>query len=244
MLLRSVEVCCTSDFHSAQKLFVAGHVLVYVCGWSRFSLCSGWHPVQPRCCCSVTLWSIRTDIRPNPVVFGDSQTDIRSDHIVLSVIFRRIFGLKIMLCSAIHCVLFIGLTLYIFSSGRVSVTHWLYSVRTATRFNHVLRTAIRFNHVLFGFHAVAFGQAADLHEEARKRGKANVVTYSAAISACAQEKRWKEALSLLSQMRKDVSQKRKKNVEWWGWSNYGRTGTVGGWVGGWIGRYIFRPVSC
>ena len=52
---------------------------------------------------------------------------------------------------------------------------------------------------------VMFGQAADLHEQARKRGKANVVTFSAAISACAQEKRWREALSLLSQMRKDVS---------------------------------------
>ena len=50
-----------------------------------------------------------------------------------------------------------------------------------------------------------FSQAAELHEEARKRGKANVVTYSAAISACAREQRWKEALSLLSQMRKDVS---------------------------------------
>ena len=46
---------------------------------------------------------------------------------------------------------------------------------------------------------------AKLHEEARRRGKANVVTYSAAISACAKEKRWKDALSLLAEMRREVS---------------------------------------
>eukprot|EP00903_Cladosiphon_okamuranus_P011015 g10404.t1 len=46
-------------------------------------------------------------------------------------------------------------------------------------------------------------QVARLHEEARRRGKANVVTYSAAISACAKERRWKDALSLLAEMRRD-----------------------------------------
>lgn len=47
-------------------------------------------------------------------------------------------------------------------------------------------------------------QVAKLHEEARRRGKANVVTYSAAISACAKEKRWRDALALLAEMRRDV----------------------------------------
>lgn len=58
-------------------------------------------------------------------------------------------------------------------------------------------------------------QVAKLHEEAKKRGMANVVTYSAAISACAKERRWREALSLLSEMRRDVSNLavRKKKME-------------------------------
>lgn len=48
-------------------------------------------------------------------------------------------------------------------------------------------------------------QVAKLHDEAKRRGMANVVTYSAAIAACAKEKRWKNALRLLSEMRRDVS---------------------------------------
>ncbi|CAM9907137.1 unnamed protein product, partial [Ascophyllum nodosum] len=44
---------------------------------------------------------------------------------------------------------------------------------------------------------------ARLHKQAKERGVANVVTYSAAINACARQKRWREALGLLYEMRRD-----------------------------------------
>lgn len=56
-------------------------------------------------------------------------------------------------------------------------------------------------------------QVARLHEEAKRRGKANVVTYSAAISACAKTKRWKDALALLAEMRRDVRHETIKRTE-------------------------------
>ncbi|CAN0288778.1 unnamed protein product, partial [Ectocarpus sp. 12 AP-2014] len=51
--------------------------------------------------------------------------------------------------------------------------------------------------------SASWQKVAKLHAEARRRGKANVVTYSAAISACAKEKRWRDALALLAEMRRD-----------------------------------------
>ncbi|CAM9162008.1 unnamed protein product [Discosporangium mesarthrocarpum] len=48
-----------------------------------------------------------------------------------------------------------------------------------------------------------WARVAGLHRAAKARGKANVVTYSAALSACARRHKWKEALRLLQEMQKE-----------------------------------------